>query len=99
MCRRSLVLHKGWIILRVEASTSPRHICDISWTLTNPLRIDGRTGRDDSRSAGLGDGGKNAVQGGLKANHLALHNLTWGMTKGRGEKRGETHDILAFEAG
>ena len=81
MCRRALVLHKGWIVLRVEASASPRHICDISGTIANRLRIDGRTWRHNTRSTGLGDSGKNAVQRGLKTDHLALHHLVKGMTK------------------
>ena len=36
----ALVLQKGEIILRVEAGASSGHLCDISRTFTDRLRID-----------------------------------------------------------
>jgi hypothetical protein len=63
------------------------------------LRINGSTGRDNTGSTWLRDGGKNAVQRGLKTNHLALHDLIK-CDKGEEEWReGWTYDILAFQAG
>jgi len=71
----ALVLHEGGIILRVETAASSGHICDISKTFTDRLRIDGRLRRYDNGSTGVGDGSKNAVERCLKANHLALHDI------------------------
>jgi len=86
--RGTLVLHEGRIILRVETGASSGHICDISRTFTDRLRIDGRSRRYDTGSAGLRDGSKNAVEGGLKANHLALHDLAEGIKRRRGGREG-----------
>jgi hypothetical protein len=98
--RGTLVLHKGRIILRIKSGASSGHICDISRTVTNRLGIDGRPRRHDARSAGLGDRSKNAVEGGLKANHLALHDLVEDVKRrGREKKMDMTYYILAFEAG
>jgi hypothetical protein len=97
--RGTLVLHKGRIILRVETGASSGHICDISRTVTNRLGVDGRPRRHDARSAGLGDRSKNAVEGGLKADHLALHDLVEGVKRGgRVKKMDGTHYVLTFEA-
>lgn len=74
--RGALILHKGWIILRIEPSASPGHIRDVSGTLPKRLRIYGRRARGhDAGSARLGDGSKNTIQRSLKTNHLTLHNL------------------------
>jgi hypothetical protein len=98
--RLTLVLHKGRIVLRIETSASSGHICNISRTVTNRLRIDGRPGRQDTGSAGLGDGSKNAVEGSLKANHLALHYLLGDVKRGGVVKKMDrTYYILAFETG
>jgi hypothetical protein len=83
LCGETLVLHKGWIILRIKASAGPRHVGDVSRTVTDRLRINGGTGRHNAGGARLGDGGKNAVQRGLKANHLALHDLMGRVTRER----------------
>ena len=77
--RGALVLHEGRIILRVKTGASSGHICDISRTFTDRLRIDGRSRRHDTRSTGLRDGSKNAVERCLKTNHLALHDLVEGV--------------------
>ena len=73
--RGTLVLHKGRIILRIKTGASSGHICDVSWTVSDSLRVDRWTRWHNTGSAGLGDSSKNAVEGRLKANHLTLHDL------------------------
>jgi hypothetical protein len=98
--RGTLVLHKGRIILRIKTGASSGHICDISRTVSDILRVDGRPRRHNTGSAGLGDSSKNAVEGSLKADHLALHDLVEGVKGGKGViKVDRTYYILTFEAG
>jgi hypothetical protein len=65
--------------MRAETDASSGHTCDISRTFADRLRIDGRPRRNDTGSAWLCDGSKNAVERCLKANHLALHDLVKGV--------------------
>jgi hypothetical protein len=48
----------------------------------------GRPRRHDTGSAELRDGCKNAVEGRLKANHLALHDIVEDVRGEEGRKRG-----------
>jgi len=91
--RGALVLHEGRIILRIETGASSGHICDISRTFTDRLRVDGRPRRHDTGSARLGDGSKNAVERCLEADHLALHDLVEGV---RGEKKKRVIELTTY---
>jgi len=96
----ALILHEGWIILRIESRAGSGNIRDVSRTGTLPERlgINGRRARGhDAGSAGLSDGSKNAIQRSLKANHLTLHDLVENYNCRR-MKRRSTYDILAFKA-
>ena len=74
--RGVLILHNGWIILGIKPSASAQHIRDISGSFLQCLRINGRRAwGHNARRAGLGDGGKNAIQRSLKADHQTLHDL------------------------
>jgi hypothetical protein len=98
--RGTLVLHQGRVILRIETGASSGHVCDISRTVTDRLGIYGRARRHNTGSARLGDSSKNAVEGCLKANHLALHDLVEGVKGEEGViEVDRTYYILTFKAG